>query len=94
LNTVRSALLWMVFAAILDGISGLLLVPVIINWGSGDIRALVWLLVSSLASLTVVFIATQKGYLAGGIVMRSLTSALIRHLPVSLKPIPSATSLV
>ncbi|EMN4130571.1 MULTISPECIES: ATP-binding cassette domain-containing protein [Providencia] len=94
LNTVRSALLWMVFAAILDGISGLLLVPVIINWGSGDIHALVWLLVSSLASLTVVFIATQKGYLAGGIVMRSLTSALIRHLPVSLKPIPSATSLV
>ncbi|WP_253941109.1 hypothetical protein [Providencia stuartii] len=94
LSTVRRALLWMIFAAILDGISGLLLVPVIINWGSDDISALIWLLVSSLVSLTVIFIATQKGYLAGGIVMRTLTNALIRHLPVSLKPIPSATSLV
>ncbi|MCW2256938.1 ATP-binding cassette subfamily B protein [Providencia alcalifaciens] len=94
LNTVRGALSWMLLAAILEGISGLLLVPVIINWGSEELTPLFWLIVCSLVSLTVTFIATQKGYLAGGIVMRYLTNALIRHLPISLRPISSASSLV
>ncbi|EPL9571865.1 ATP-binding cassette domain-containing protein [Providencia rettgeri] len=95
LYTVRSAIFWMVFAAILDGISGLLLVYVLFNWSLGTMMIPMTLLaVCSLISLVITFIATQKGYLAGGLVMRYLTNALIRHLPLSLQPIKNANHLV
>lgn len=94
LYTVRSAIFWMVFAATLDGLCGLLLVYVIFSWSLGTMIPLTLLAVCSLISLLITFIATQKGYLAGGLVMRYLANALIRHLPLSLQPIKNANHLV
>lgn len=94
LYTVRSAIFWMIFAAILDGLCGLLLVYVIFSWSLGTMIPLTLLAVCSLISLLITFIATQKGYLAGGLVMRYLANALIRHLPLSLQPIKNANHLV
>lgn len=94
LYTVRSAIFWMVFAAILDGICGLLLVYVIFSWSSDIIVPTTLLTVCSLVSVMITFIATQKGYLAGGLVMRYLANALIRHLPLSLQPIKNVNHLV
>lgn len=94
LYTVRSAIFWMVFAATLDGLCGLLLVYVIFSWSLGTMIPLTLLAMCSLISLLITFIATQKGYLAGGLVMRYLANALIRHLPLSLQPIKNANHLV
>lgn len=94
LYNVRGAIAWMTLGAILDGISGLLLASVILNWSAGDNTSLILLTISSLAALSVTFMATQKGYLAGGTVMRYLTAALIRHLPLSLKPVKAASHLI
>ena len=94
LYTVRGAIAWMTLGAILDGISGLLLVSVILNWSTGDNTSLILLILSSLTALSVTFIATQKGYLAGGTVMNYLATALIRHLPLSLKPVKAASHLL
>lgn len=94
LYTVRGAIAWMTLGAILDGISGLLLASVILNWSTGDNTSLILLTISSLAALSVTFIATQKGYFAGGAVMRYLATALIHHLPLSLKPVKAASQLI
>lgn len=94
LHKIRNAIVWMVFAAILDGLSGLFLVYVIFSWSLDTLIPLILLALCSLTSLIITFIATQKGYLAGGLVMRYLTNALIRHLPLSLQPIKNANHLV
>lgn len=94
LCSVRGAITWMVAAAVLDGISGLLLVFVIFNWSTEHHLPLIYLIISSLITLWVTFIATQKGYLAGGAVMRYLASALIHHLPLSLKPSKEGRNLL
>ncbi|WP_273827786.1 ATP-binding cassette domain-containing protein [Providencia rettgeri] len=94
LYTVRSAIFWMVFAAILDGLCGLLLVYVIFSWSLDIIMPMTLLAACSLIAFLTTFIATQKGYLAGGLVMRYLANALIRHLPLSLQPIKNANHLV
>ncbi|EPL6454759.1 ATP-binding cassette domain-containing protein [Providencia rettgeri] len=94
LYTVRSAIFWMVFAAILDGLCGLLLVYVIFSWSLDIIMPMTLLAACSLIAFLTTFIATQKGYLAGGLVMRYLANALIRHLPLSLQQIKNANHLV
>ncbi|MBO1916110.1 hypothetical protein J4727_08005 [Providencia rettgeri] len=48
---------------------------------------------SSLTTLAVTFIATQKAILLG-LVMRYLATALIRHLPLSLQPISNSSQLI
>ncbi|MGG4609889.1 ATP-binding cassette domain-containing protein [Providencia sp. Me31A] len=95
LYTVRDAIFWMVLGAVLDGISGLLLFFVILNGPlPSSIAPLILLAICSLISLAITFVATQKGYFAGGLVMRYLAMALIRHLPLSLKPVPNANHLI
>lgn len=94
LYTVRSAIFWMTLGAILDGISGLLLFLVILNGAFAITTPLILFVVCSLSALVVTFIATQQGYLAGGLVMRSLANALIRHLPLSLKSISNSNQLI
>ncbi|GAB1440236.1 ABC transporter ATP-binding protein [Providencia sp.] len=94
LYTVREAIFWMLLGAVLDGISGLLLFFIILNGPLTALTPLILLTLCSLISLTITFVATQKGYLAGGLVMRYLAMALIRHLPLSLQPIPNANHLI
>ncbi|MEQ5113764.1 ABC transporter ATP-binding protein [Providencia vermicola] len=94
LYTVRGAIFWMTLGAIFDGICGLLLFLVILNGPFAITTALILFVVCSASALVVTFIATQKGYLAGGLVMRYLANALIRHLPLSQQPIPNSNQLI
>ena len=94
LHVIRGAIAWMVAAAILDGISGLLLAFVIFNWSTGSYLPLIYLIISSLITFWVTFIATQKGYLAGGAVMRYLANTLIHKLPLLLKPAKESNNLL
>lgn len=66
LYTVRGAIFWMTLGAIFDGICGLLLFLVILNGPFAITTALILFVVCSASALVVTFIATQKGYLAGG----------------------------
>lgn len=83
----------MVLSAILEGLCGLLLLPIIIYWDQ-DASQYLWML-AGLTLITLVFqyIATLKGFLAGTTVMKILVQALIRHLPRSLTPPPQAHTL-
>ena len=94
LYTVRNAIFWMTLSAVLEGISGLFLFVVILDWHLDTTIPLILFTLSSLITLTITFIATQKGYFAGGLVMRYLATALILHLPLSLQPISNSNQLI
>lgn len=94
LYTVRNAIFWMTLSAVLEGISGLFLFVVILDWHLDTTMPLTLFALSSLTTLAVTFIATQKGYFAGGLVMRYLATALIHHLPLSLQPISNSNQLI
>lgn len=94
LYTVRNAIFWMALSAVLEGVSGLFLFVVILDWHLHTTVPLTLFALSSLSALAVTFIATQKGYFAGGLVMRYLATALIRHLPLSLQPISNSNQLI
>ncbi|EML0363479.1 ABC transporter ATP-binding protein [Providencia rettgeri] len=94
LYTVRNAIFWMTLSAVLEGISGLFLFVVILDWHLDTTMPLILFTLSSLTTLAVTFIATQKGYVAGGLVMRYLATALILHLPLSLQPISNSNQLI
>lgn len=83
--SLMKTLLWMTACAVLDGVAGLMLVPLIVAWFSGDI-AQIWPALWGLLATTavyggVMFWATLKGYLAGCTVVRMLIGALILHIP-------------
>lgn len=83
----------MVLSAILEGLCGLLLLPIIIYWDQ-DASQYLWILAGlTLVTLVFQYIATLKGFLAGTTVMRILVQELIRHLPRSLTPPPQAQTL-
>lgn len=76
---------WMTLCAVLDGVAGLMLVPLIVAWFSGT-SAQIWSAFGALLAATavyggVMFWATLKGYLAGCTVVRILIGALIQHIP-------------
>lgn len=93
LLSLKYPLSFMVLSAILEGLCGLLLLPIIIYWDQ-DASQYLWML-AGLTLITLVFqyIATLKGFLAGTTVMKILVQALIRHLPCSLTPPPQAHTL-
>ncbi|CRL62579.1 ABC transporter ATP-binding protein [Proteus vulgaris] len=93
LLSLKYPLSFMVLSAILEGLCGLLLLPIIIYWDQ-DASQYLWML-AGLTLITLVFqyIATLKGFLAGTTVMKILVQALIRHLPRSLTPPPQAHTL-
>ncbi|WP_193014990.1 ATP-binding cassette domain-containing protein [Proteus sp. FME41] len=93
LLSLKFPLAFMVISAILEGLCGLLLLPIIIYWGQ-DVSQYLWLL-AGLTLITLIFqyIATLKGFLAGTTVMKILVQALIYHLPRSLTPPPQAQTL-
>lgn len=83
----------MVLSAILEGLCGLLLLPIIIYWDQ-DPSQYLWILAGlTLVTLVFQYIATLKGFLAGTTVMKILVQALIRHLPRSLTPPPQVQTL-
>nr|WP_241098242.1 ABC transporter ATP-binding protein [Providencia rettgeri] len=84
----------MTLSAVLEGISGLFLFVVILDWHLDTTMPLTLFALSILTTLAVTFIATQKGYFAGGLVMRYLATALIHHLPLSLQPISNSNQLI
>lgn len=93
LLSLKYPLSFMVLSAILEGLCGLLLLPIIIYWHQEPSQYL-WML-AGLTLITLIFqyIATLKGFLAGTTVMKILVQALIRHLPRSLTPPPQAQTL-
>lgn len=91
--SLKYALGFMIISAILEGLCGLLLLPVIIYWND-DASQYLWVLGGfTLATLVVQYIAILKGFLAGTTVMKTLVKALIQHLPRSLTPPPQAETL-
>ena len=93
LLTLKYPLFFMVVSAILEGLCGLLLLPIIIHWHEGANQYL-WMLAGfTLVTLVFQYIATLKGFLAGTTVMKTLVHALIKHLPRSLVPPPQAETL-
>ncbi|SUC14001.1 siderophore ABC transporter ATP-binding/permease [Proteus vulgaris] len=93
LLSLKYSLSFMVLSAILEGLCGLLLLPIIIYWDQ-DASQYLWML-AGLTLITLIFqyIATLKGFLAGTTVMKILVQTLIRHLPRSLTPPPQAHTL-
>ncbi|MBQ0214133.1 ABC transporter ATP-binding protein [Proteus vulgaris] len=93
LLSLKYPLSFMVLSAILEGLCGLLLLPIIIYWDQ-DASQYLWILAGlTLVTLVFQYIATLKGFLAGTTVMRILVQELIRHLPRSLTPPPQAQTL-
>lgn len=84
-KTVYLATLWMLLAALLDGLSGVLLVPIVKAWLASDPRAIgYWsslLLIITLVQSVLLFYALQKGYLAGSTKAVGLIQGIIQHLP-------------
>ncbi|MNM46916.1 Iron import ATP-binding/permease protein IrtB [compost metagenome] len=84
-QTLRGALIWMVLAAVLDGLAGLALVPLMLAWfdpAAPDALQPVWLLLGlTLLHALVSYIAQRRGYLAGAGLATGLVSRLLAHLP-------------
>lgn len=82
---LTKTLLWMTACAVLDGIAGLMLLPLIVAWFSGNaeqVWSALWPLLATTALYGVVmFVATLKGYLAGSTLVRVLIGALVHHIP-------------
>ena len=91
---VRGAIIWMTISAILDGICGLLLIPVVFFWSSHDYTSIYLLAAVSAIYFLCSFIAVRKGFSSGGAIVRALALALCQHLPNALKPIPAAGGLL
>lgn len=92
--SLKGPVLLMAAGAVLEGICGLLLIPVILTLPSDPLPALRNLGIASVITLIVQYIALQQGFLAGTTVMRRLTLALIRHIPRRLSPDNSAGELL
>lgn len=92
--SLKGPVLLMAAVAVLEGICGLLLIPVILTLPSDPLPALRNLGIASVITLVVQYIALQQGFLAGTTVMRRLTLALIRHIPRRLSPDNSAGELL
>ncbi|MGE7955562.1 ABC transporter ATP-binding protein [Pseudomonas sp. NPDC089530] len=84
-RALRSALAWMVVAAVLDGLAGLALVPLILAWfdaADAAVAQSVWLLLGlTLLHALVSYAAQRRGYLAGASLAAGLVSRLLEHLP-------------
>ncbi|MET4879265.1 ABC transporter ATP-binding protein/permease [Morganella morganii] len=92
--SLKGPVLLMAAGAVLEGICGLLLIPVILTLPSDPFPALRNLGIASVITLIVQYIVLQQGFLAGTTVMRRLTLALIRHIPRRLSPDNSAGELL
>ncbi|WP_274371105.1 ATP-binding cassette domain-containing protein [Morganella morganii] len=92
--SLKGPVLLMAAGAVLEGICGVLLIPVILALPSDPVPALRTLGIASVITLIVQYIALQQGFLAGTTVMRRLTYALIRHIPRRLSPDNSAGGLL
>lgn len=92
--SLKGPVLLMAAGAVLEGICGLLLIPVILTLPSDPLPALRNLGIASVITLIIQYIAMQQGFLAGTTVMRRLTLALIRHIPRRLSPDNSAGELL
>lgn len=80
---LRGAVGWMLLAAILDGLAGLALVPLIRAWFAGTAvqQSVLLLLGLTLLQVVVSYIAQRRGYLAGAGLAAGLVSQLVQHLP-------------
>ncbi|MGE8390964.1 ABC transporter ATP-binding protein [Pseudomonas sp. BIGb0427] len=82
---LRAALIWMVLAAVLDGLAGLALVPLVLAWfdraGADVLQPVALLLGLTLLQALVSYIAQRRGYLAGAGLAAGLVSRLLEHLP-------------
>lgn len=93
LSALKYTLFFMIISAVLEGLCGLLLLPIIIHWNEG-VSQYLWVLAGlTLVTLIFQYIATLKGFLAGTTVMKILVQALIKHLPRSLTPPAQAETL-
>lgn len=84
-RAIRAALLWMILAAVLDGLAGLALIPLVLAWfegGEGGWQTALWLVLglTVLQALTG-YVAQRRGYLAGAGLAAGLVSGLLMHLP-------------
>ncbi len=91
---VRGAITWMTISAILDGICGLLLIPVVFFWSSHDYTSIYLMAAVSCVYFLCSFVAVRKGFSSGGSIVRTLALALCQHLPNALKPVPAAGGLL
>lgn len=82
-RALRGALGWMLLAAVLDGLAGLALVPLILAWfeGAAVQQSVLLLLGLTLLQALVSYVAQRRGYLAGAGLAASLVSQLVQHLP-------------
>lgn len=84
-RVLRGALTWMVLAAVLDGLAGLALVPLILAWFDGApadvLRSAGLLLGLTLLHALVSYAAQRRGYLAGASLAAGLVGRLLTHLP-------------
>ncbi|MDH0303286.1 MULTISPECIES: ABC transporter ATP-binding protein [unclassified Pseudomonas] len=82
---LRGALIWMLLAAVLDGLAGLALVPLLLAWfdasTGGWLQPLGVLLGLTALQALVGHGAQRRGYLAGAGLAAGLVSRLLEHLP-------------
>ena len=82
---IRKALPWMLLAAVLDGVAGLALVPLLLAWFAGpegSWQAALWLLLGlTLLQALAGYVAQRRGYLAGAGLAAGLVAGLLGHLP-------------
>jgi len=87
---LRRAVCWAAAAACLDGLCGLLLVPLIGAWFAGEAaEAARWtglLAAATLCQAWVGYAALRRGYLAGGMLASGLAGQLLRRLPRVASP--------
>lgn len=82
-RALRGALVWMLLAAVLDGLAGLALVPLILAWfeHQNPQSSVLVLLGLTLLQAGVSYVAQRRGYLAGAGLAASLVWQLVQHLP-------------
>lgn len=82
---IRNALPWMLLAAVLDGLAGLALIPLLLAWfdgAAGNGPAALWLLLGLTVLQAVAgYVAQRRGYLAGAGLAAGLVGGLLNHLP-------------
>lgn len=79
--SMKGTVLLMILSAVLDGICGLLLIPVILTWQHDPAPALWQLGIATVITLLVQYVALQRGFFAGSHLMHRLTKALVSHIP-------------
>ena len=82
-RALRGALVWMLLAAVLDGLAGLVLVPLILAWfDHQNLQSSVLVLLGlTLLQAGVSYVAQRRGYLAGAGLAAGLVWQLVQHLP-------------